>query len=218
MLERILEPEVMDTVEEASDYDQMDHSLVNRTFVDDLIDADCPDGLLLDLGTGTAQIPVELCQRLPGLRVLAVDLAGYMLDIANVNVEAASLSEAISLDQVDAKELPYDDDEFDAVISNSIVHHIPDPLLVLKEAVRVTRPEGMLFFRDLMRPDTQQELDELVQQYAGEEVDHAQQMFRDSLHAALRVDELADMIQSLGFDRNGVAASSDRHWTWIARA
>ena len=80
MLERILEPEVMDTVEEAQDYDQMDHTQVNRVFVDDLIDADCPDGLLLDLGTGTAQIPVELSKRFPGFRILAVDLAGHMLD------------------------------------------------------------------------------------------------------------------------------------------
>ena len=34
MLTRILEPEVMDTAEEARDYDTMDHSAVNRVFVD----------------------------------------------------------------------------------------------------------------------------------------------------------------------------------------
>src|SRR5438067_170240 len=37
-LERILEPEVMDSHEEASDYDAMDHSEVNRRFVDDLLE------------------------------------------------------------------------------------------------------------------------------------------------------------------------------------
>ena len=37
MLPRTLEPEVMDTREEAVDYDSMDHSGVNRVFVDDLV-------------------------------------------------------------------------------------------------------------------------------------------------------------------------------------
>ena len=207
----------MDTVEEAQDYDQMDHTQVNRVFVDDLIDADCPDGLLLDLGTGTAQIPVELSKRFPGFRILAVDLAGHMLDQANVNVEAASLTESIMLDQVDAKELPYEDDEFDAVISNSIIHHIPEPITALREAARVVRPDGLLFFRDLMRPIDEESLDQLVQTYAGDEVEHAQQMFRDSLHAALTVDEMRGLVEQLGFDGGTVQATTDRHWTWIAR-
>ena len=37
MLERVLEPEVMDTPAEARDYDAMDHAEVNRLFVDDLV-------------------------------------------------------------------------------------------------------------------------------------------------------------------------------------
>ena len=39
MLSRIREPEVMDTAEEAVDYNQMDHSNVNRRFVDDFLRA-----------------------------------------------------------------------------------------------------------------------------------------------------------------------------------
>jgi hypothetical protein len=39
MLDRILEPEFMDTAEEARDYDSMDHAEVNRRFVDDLLAA-----------------------------------------------------------------------------------------------------------------------------------------------------------------------------------
>ena len=121
------------------------------------------------------------------------------------------------LDQVDAKELPYEDDEFDAVISNSIIHHIPEPITALREAARVVRPDGLLFFRDLMRPIDEESLDQLVQTYAGDEVEHAQQMFRDSLHAALTVDEMRGLVEQLGFDGGTVQATTDRHWTWIAR-
>ena len=39
MLPRVLEPEVMDSPEEARDYDAMDHAEVNRRFVADFLTA-----------------------------------------------------------------------------------------------------------------------------------------------------------------------------------
>ncbi len=44
MLQRILEPEVMDTDEDAREYDAMDHAAVNAVFVVDL--GKSPDGLV----------------------------------------------------------------------------------------------------------------------------------------------------------------------------
>ena len=79
-LQRVLEPEVMDTHEEAVDYNSMDHSAVNQLFVDDLLKVDGFSGDVLDLGTGTALIPIELCERFDDCRVLAVDMAAHMLD------------------------------------------------------------------------------------------------------------------------------------------
>src|SRR5579871_5475245 len=63
MLPRVLEPEVMDSLEEARDYDAMDHAQVNRVFVADLLSFWQASGTILDVGTGTAQIPLELCAR-----------------------------------------------------------------------------------------------------------------------------------------------------------
>ena len=60
-LERILEPEVMDTLAEAQDYDSMDHGGVNEHFVAEAISFGIDSGDVLDLGTGTAQIPVQYC-------------------------------------------------------------------------------------------------------------------------------------------------------------
>lgn len=213
-LERVLEPEVMDSRLEAVDYDSMDHSQVNQLFVADLLAAGLPGDDLLDLGTGTAQIPVELCQHHSSCRLLAVDLAVQMLDLAVYNVESAGLIERIQLEHVDAKQLPYEDQMFDAVISNSIVHHIPDPYDVLLEATRVVRPGGRLFFRDLMRPATDELVEQLVQSHAGDENDHQRQMFDDSLRAALSLDEIRELVSRLGLDPATVDASSDRHWTW----
>ena len=216
MLDRNLEPEVMDSPQEALDYDTIDHSTVNRVFVDDLLAVKATPGDVLDLGTGTAQIPIELCRRETTCRVLAADAAVSMLELAHYNVEAAGLIHRIQLVHVDAKQLDYADDMFDTVISNSIVHHIPEPALVLAEAVRVTKPGGLLFFRDLLRPADVTTLNDLVATYAGDANEQQQKMFAESLHAALTLAEVREMVVALGFNPETVQATSDRHWTWCA--
>lgn len=216
-LPRVLEVEYMDTAAEAIEYDAMDHSQVNRIFVDDLLACEPLPSEILDLGTGTARIPIELCRRLEDCRVMAVDAASHMLELAHYNIEIAGLGERVQLARVDAKRLPYPDGMFGAVVSNSIVHHIPEPIDVLREAVRVTANGGLLFFRDLLRPTDAAELAALVTRYAGAESASAQRLFADSLHAALTLDEVRALAESLGFPRESVRATSDRHWTLQAR-
>jgi SAM-dependent methyltransferase len=232
VLPRVLEPEVMDTPDEATAYDRMDHAEVNRCFVTDLLTAVTASGVnlhsdglraaellaaeLLDLGTGTALIPIELCRRAPGVQVRAVDAAQSMLDLAAVRVRDAGLSDRITLELVDAKRLPYPDGRFAAVISNSIIHHLPEPAVALAEAVRVTAPGGLLFFRDLLRPADRATLEQIVNTYAAGADDWQRSLFADSLHAALSLDELRALVAAIGFDPGGVTQSSDRHWTWSA--
>jgi len=55
-----------------------------------------------------------------------------------------------------------------------------------------------------------------VETYAGEENEHQQKMFRESLHAALSLAEIRAGVESLGFEPESVQATSDRHWTWAA--
>lgn len=225
MLERILEPEVMDTPAEARDYDSMDHGEVNRRFVDDLLVANpFPNApvKLLDLGTGTAQIPIELCRRTKNIHVTAADAARHMLDLAMHNVEHAGLQDQITLELADAKKLTFADATFDGVISNSIIHHIPGPLLCLQEAVRVTCSGGLLYFRDLLRPADEADLERLVDLYApaagiSAEADHQRTMFAESLHAALTLEEIQNLVSSLKLKTSAVDQTSDRHWTWTAR-
>jgi ubiquinone/menaquinone biosynthesis C-methylase UbiE len=230
MLPRVLEPEVMDSPAEAADYDSMDHSEVNRRFVDGLLafmahrfdSADSGQIAILDLGTGTAQIPIELCRRADRVQIVAVDAASHMLDLARRNVAAAGFVNRIQLEQADAKRLRFPNAGFDGVMSNSIAHHLPEPIACLKEAVRVTRPGGFLFFRDLLRPADAAELVRLVDQYApaagiSPALDHQRAMFADSLHAALTLDEIRALAVQLGFQPISVQTTSDRHWTWSAQ-
>lgn len=217
MLPRVLETEAMDTLDEAVDYDSMDHGEVNRVFVADLLAAGLQAGESLDLGTGTAQIPIELCRQDPSARVVAVDAAENMLNVARQNVQNAGLAGRIRLQRVDAKRLPYRDGQFTNVISNSIVHHVPDPREVLDEVWRVAAGGGLVFFRDLFRPADDRTVRHLVETYAAGANRHQQQMFEDSLRAALTVEEVRRLVAELGGPPDSVRATSDRHWTWVAR-
>jgi ubiquinone/menaquinone biosynthesis C-methylase UbiE len=231
MFARILEPEVMDTAEEARDYDAMDHGAVNARFCEDFLTFANVGGQpalgrgtarIVDFGTGTALIPIELCKRAGGFVVVAIDLAQHMLDLGRENVARTGLAERILLERVDAKGTPYEDGAFGATISNSIIHHIPEPARCLAEMWRVTAPGGLLFVRDLHRPDGDAEVDRLVALYGGEPpTDPAQTasyesqraLFRSSLCAALTVPEIAAMVAPLGVAASAVKMTSDRHWT-----
>jgi ubiquinone/menaquinone biosynthesis C-methylase UbiE len=218
MLQRVLEPEVMDSAAEAQDYDTMDHSFVNQLFVSDLLQLRPNFANALDVGTGTAQIPIELCKRQLQVQVIAIDMAEHMLRVGNRNVERAGFAKRIQLQRCDAKKMPFENGSFDAVISNSIVHHIPAPLTVFSEMARVVKPGGVVFVRDLLRPSDAATLKSLVQTYAVDANAHQQKMFGESLHAALTLAEVRDLVRRVGFDPADVAQTSDRHWTLAIRA
>jgi ubiquinone/menaquinone biosynthesis C-methylase UbiE len=204
----------MDDYEESELYDQMDHDVVNRQFVDDLLAVGIQGDRVLDLGTGTARIPILLCKSVEDCQVMACDAAVTMLDIGRLNVAVAGLEHRIRLFHCDAKRIECPDNSFDCVISNSLVHHVPSPSYVLSEIVRVLRSGGRLFVRDLFRPQDQRALEELVARYSANEPPQSQQLLRQSLQAALTVQEVQEIVCSLGLPADSVYASSDRHWTW----
>ena len=217
MLTRVLEPEVMDDRDEAVEYNDMDHTEVNRNFVTDLLAAGALGTDCLDLGTGTALIPIELCQRTEDIRVMASDASTMMLDLARYQIEVKSLTHRIQLHFGDAKKLVFENDFFDTVISNSLVHHLPTHGAFFAEVLRVLRPGGLLFVRDLCRPESMSQLELLVSTYAASETENSQQMLRQSLHAALNLDEIRKLAEQAGLPSDCVSMTSDRHWTLAAR-
>jgi ubiquinone/menaquinone biosynthesis C-methylase UbiE len=229
MLLRTLEPELMDTPDHAREYDAMDHAAVNAVFITDLLAVLSDWSLkrpvqsvamplyILDLGAGTAQIPIELAHCAPTLHITAVDAAESMLALARKNIAAAGLTDRIDLVLADAKRLPFDTPTFLVVISNSIVHHIAEPRAAIAEAIRVTAAGGLLFHRDLARPNDEAQLQRLVDTYAGNATAYQRKLFADSLRAALTADEMSDLVATFGFARDTVRMTSDRHWTWLAR-
>ena len=218
MLARVLEPEVMDTEEEARDYDAMDHGDVNRAFARDFFlfaGATAPHERILDVGTGTGLIALELCRQSAEVHVTGVDLAAHMLAVARENVLRSEVASRIALTLVDAKSLPFGDRTFDAVLCNSILHHIPEPAVAVREMLRVTA--RALFVRDLLRPESEAELRHLVVLHGGTPRDetHRRQvlLLEASLRAALTLDEVRATVAPMGIPGDAVQRTSDRHFT-----
>src|SRR5262249_43914440 len=145
------------------------------------------------------------------------DMAEHMLRLGRENVRKAGVADRLRLERADAKRLPYAAFTFGAVISNSIVHHIPGPDQVLAEMLRVTRRGGGVFVRDLLRPGAEEDLRQLVDTYAAGANAHQRQMFAGSLRAALTLHEVRALVVALQSNPSSVQQTSDRHWTWQMR-
>ena len=217
MIPRVLEPEAMDSPEEVLEYDAMDHSRANAQFVGDFLCAHGPNrgGQVLDVGTGTARIPIALAQADPQARILAMDISPNMLARAAANVARAGLADRIRCLRGDVKLLhqAVGQAQFEAVVSNTIIHHIPKPADALRAMIERTSPGGTLLVRDLARPASFSELERLVLIYAGHETPRACDLFAASLQAALTLDEIRQIIRTLGLPSDRVVMTSDRHWT-----
>lgn len=203
----------MDGDHDAVEYDNMNHQHVNSAFTTDFLSIPKVGNDCLDLGTGTALIPIEICQRSEAIRFLALDASIPMLELARYRLELSGTTDRIQLVHGDVKQLSFEDSFFDAVISNSLVHHLPNPIEMLVEAWRVLRPGGWLFIRDLSRPSAVEEVERLVAEHAQGESDFSQQMLRQSFHAALALSETKTLLTSIDIDPSSVEMTSDRHWT-----
>jgi ubiquinone/menaquinone biosynthesis C-methylase UbiE len=223
VIDRQLEVEAMDTAEEAREYDLMDHTVVNARFVTDGLDAaaglgrlDLRGQFVVDVGTGTARIPIEFCRAHPAGRVVAVDLAGEMLHVGRKNVLAAGLTTRIALQRARVTALPLRDGCSPLVLSNSLIHHLPDPPRAFVELVRIVSRGGILFVRDLFRPPSPAVVAQLVDTYAAGATEHQRRLLADSLGAALTLEEVREAIRGLPFEHVSLTETSDRHWTLVA--
>ncbi len=216
-MQRVLEPEYMDTAEEAAGYAAMDHAEVNRAVAEAFLAHGGGEGLALDLGTGPGDIPILIAQRAPRVRFAAVDAARTMLSLAAARVARAGLGRRIALLAADVKHLPFGSACFDAVLSNTILHHIPRPDALLAEAWRVRRPGGALLIRDLCRPGSEADAWRLVDLHAKGATTGQRRLLFDSLCAALTLDEARALVRQAGMHGAGVEMTSDRHYTIAVR-
>ncbi len=108
-----------------------------------------PEMVVLDAGCGTGSYALEIA-RFVG-RVEAVDLSEGMLREARSNAERSGFHDRLCFRCSSIDRLPFDDDGFDAIMINQVLHHLGGDRAeldrhraVLDELARVLRPGGAL--------------------------------------------------------------------------
>jgi ubiquinone/menaquinone biosynthesis C-methylase UbiE len=213
MLDRVLEPEVMDSREDADEYEAIDNSSVNEEFVARALELAPPAGQLVDLGTGPGDIAILLARAAPEMRVIAIDLGEHMLGRARARVRRAGLGQRVKVLRADAKSTGLAEASVDMVISNSLIHHIAEPIRVFAEIKRIARAGAAIFIKDLHRPRSEAEHLHLVETYAKDCTPYQRRLFSESLRAGLTASEVEDICRCLDLPNVKVCRCSDRHWS-----
>jgi len=100
----------------------------------------------------------------------------------------------------------------DAMISNSLVHHVPNPLRFWYSLKTLLKPGGRVLVMDLLRPDSPEAAQTIVDEQAASEPERLRKDFFHSLLAAFTEDEVAAHLAELNLSRLMVDVPDDRHW------
>jgi ubiquinone/menaquinone biosynthesis C-methylase UbiE len=161
---RTLEPELMDGDEQSHAYASADFSTSNQWFFDHLL-AKYPDflGNVPDIGCGPCDVMLRLAEARPDIRVTAVDGSAAMIKLAQEAVRAAHNETRIVPVQGYIPGLALSEHSFDAILSKDLLHHLPDAMVLWKEAHRLGRQGAAVYVMDLIRPATQQAARDIVE-------------------------------------------------------
>ncbi|MCE7884422.1 MAG: class I SAM-dependent methyltransferase [Actinobacteria bacterium ATB1] len=214
---RIPEPELMDDREQARAYSEADFEVPHTMFVSlfrekaGLAEVGDPR-LVLDLGCGPADVTTRFASAHPTARVVAIDASEPMLALGRTRVCDLGLGERVELLNVRLTE-PAEkigDGPYDCVISNSLLHHLPDGGVLWATVTANISLGGFVFVMDLMRPDSTEDAARLVDEHAGGEPDVLRDDFRNSLCAAFTLAEVRSQLSEAGLALQ-VEEVSDRH-------
>lgn len=212
---RVPEPELMQDAAQAEAYAATDFSEPHQEVVARFAAcfSDFRGGAVLDLGCGTADVTVRFARAFPAARITGVDGAEAMLCCGRRLVQQQELGAQISLEAILLPDAGLEARRFDAVICNSLLHHLADPGVLWRTARACARPGAPIFVMDLLRPESAARAEALVRQHAADAPELLRRDFYRSLLAAYRPQEVraqlaaADLAGALT-----VEVISDRHW------
>ena len=212
-MDRTLEPELMDDPEQALIYARADFEQENQGFVDRFREyfPDFSEGHVVDLGCGPGDIPIRFARVFPSCRITGVDASAPMVRLAEDAVQQAGLSDRITF-RCERFQGLAGVSVADAAISNSLVHHVRNPLQFWHKLRLVVKPGSPVLVMDLVRPDSPEEAQTIVDRYAAKEPEILRRDFYHSLLAAFTEDEVAAQLAEMNLSRLMVDVPDDRHW------
>ena len=222
VMKRILEPELMDDDEQAQAYAEADFEDAHDRFVEHFERVFGNEDIgrtVLDLGCGPGSISIRFARSHPASVVHGVDGSMAMLRYGQELLSRSpDVGERVRLmhGMLPGASLPHD--KYDSVISNSLLHHLPDPLVLWNAVCDYAVHGAPVFVMDLFRPATVDRAKELVAMHAAGEPEVLRRDFFNSLLAAFELDEIDKQLKDSGLDMFSVEQISDRHMIVTGRA
>jgi ubiquinone/menaquinone biosynthesis C-methylase UbiE len=123
-----------------------------RYFVRKILRRGVRGGRVLDFGTGTGRLAIELAKaRNCNFEIIGLDISPDMLRKADENAQKAGIEKKVDFILATAERLPFPDQSFDLIISYASLHHWLHPVAVFNEAQRIIKPSGVIIIRDNRR-------------------------------------------------------------------
>ena len=212
-MKRVLEPELMEDEAQVLAYARADFNEENGGFVERFRDyfPEFSVGCVFDLGCGPGDIPIRLARALPDCRVIGIDASVPMIRLAEQAVVEAGLSGRVTFRCERFQDLA-GASQADAIVSNSLLHHVPNPLQFWNCLRRLAKPGAPVLVTDLLRPESPEAAQAIVDRYAAGEPDILRRDFYNSLLAAFSEDEVGSQLARMNLTRLLIDVIDDRHW------
>ncbi len=214
-MKRTPEPELMDSPVQTRAYADADFSDSNALFVTQFMEG-FPgldrSGRLVDLGCGPADICIRLTDELPGWRITGLDAGENMLRRAAEAIERAGKQDGIELRLSRLPDTGLEAGSFDVILSNSLLHHLPEPMTLWDSVRYLGRAGAVVTVMDLRRPASEEQAQALVRMYAADDPKVLKEDFFNSLLAAYTPDEILGQLKRAGMLMLSLSLPSDRHW------
>jgi SAM-dependent methyltransferase len=214
-MDRIAEPELMTSAEQVEAYARADFEHPHQRFLE-LLSEHLPRlpevGAALDIGCGPGDIACRFALTFAGWQLDGLDGSVPMLEHARRAAAERELSGRVAFQLC---HLPGGDaprNTYDLLLSNSLLHHLADPLVLWQAVRRWSRPGSQVFVMDLLRPASVGDAQRLVDEYSSGEPEVLRRDFYNSLLAAYRPHEVRDQLERSGLGELAVHVVSDRHW------
>jgi len=175
-------------------------------------------GRVLDLGCGTADVTIRFARAYPKVMIVGVDGSETMLSFGRRAVRDAGLDSRITLEKRYLPDTAIETRSFDALFSNSLLHHFSDPVLMWSTAARCVKPGAPVLIVDLMRPADHETVTRLVKEHAPGAPPVLERDFTASLHAAYTVDEVHQQLAKAGLPHFNVEQVDVLHLVAWGRA